>query len=508
MSDLPFAANFPVVLGSPGDFARVRAFLHTAHFDDVTLCRALRLKDMSALGRVRWEEFPLTELPEPLRWSINVFARGLPVKEVDSISICGAETLASFRALGLLRARKNDPKVLVCPVWLYPVDGFVVISDRTTDPDGGEFKAAEDVVFPAIYGGTLRFLKLLPETCNGEALDLCGGTGIGALRLSRAAHTAATADLAPRSAFFAEFNARLNGLAVTSWCGDVFAPAARKQFDLIAAHPPFVPATGPNMVYRDGGESGEEVTRRVIEGLPGHLRAGGNCVILCVARDTQEQTFEQRAKTWLGEAAGEFDVIFGLEKILSVAEVVESLRARGQNLTDEAAKSLFTRLQSLGTRQFVYGALFLRRYARPVNAKPFRIGLTSEGRAADFDRLFAWREHSRTAGFAEWLPQARPRFAARLQLTARHVVQDGELVPVEFVFAIEDGLEAALRPDSWVVPLLARLNGKQSVTEVFAAAADELPREFTLQEFSGLVRMMIEKGFLIVDLPPTASPDA
>jgi methylase of polypeptide subunit release factors len=396
---------------------------------------------------------------------------------------------------------------LVCPVWLYPADGFVVVSDRTTDPDGGEFKAAEDVVFPAIYGGTLRFLKLLPETCHGDALDLCGGTGIGALRLARTARSSATADLAGRSAFFAEFNARLNGVVVTSWCGDVYTPAAGMQFDLITAHPPFVPATGTNMVYRDGGESGEEVTRRVIEGLPAHLRAGGNCVILCVARDTQEQTFEQRAKQWLGSATNEFDVIFGLEKILTVAEVVESLRARGQNLTDEAANTLLARLQSLGTKQFVYGALFLRRYVQPVDAKPFRIGLTTEGRAADFDWLFAWREHCRTPGFAEWLPQARPRFATRLQLTARHVVQEGELVPAEFVFMIEDGLEAALRPDSWVVPLLARLNGKQSVAEVFAGTADELPPAFTLQDFAGLVKVMVEKGFLKVDLPTLTTRD-
>lgn len=497
MSDAIAATSFPICLGPPGAFARVRAFFSAAGFDEVTLGRVLHLEDMSALGRVRWEEIPLAELAAPLRWAINVFARGLPASESESHSVCGEETLACFRALGLLRSRRDLPPALVSPVWLYPVAGFLVVSDRTSDPDGGEFKAAEDVVFPAIYGGTLRFLKLLPETCRGDALDLCGGTGIGALRLSRAARFVATADLAARSAFFAEFNARLNSAAVTSWCGDVYAPAAGRQFELIVAHPPFVPATGPNMVYRDGGATGEEVTRRVIEGLPAHLRPGGSCVILCVARDTQAQTFEQRAKEWLGPAAGEFDVIFGLEKVLSVGEVVESLRARGQTLTDEAAQSLLTRLQSLGTKQFVYGALFLRRYPQPVAAKPFRIGLTSEGRAADFERLFAWRRHAAQPGFAEWLAQARPRFAPRLQLTARHVVQDGELVPAEFMFTIADGLEAALRPDPWIVPLLARLNGHRSVQEVYASAqqADELPEGFRLEDFAGLVGGMIERGF-------------
>lgn len=501
MPETHLAAKYPVRIGQSAEFDYVRRFLRQEDFDEATLCRVLGMTDMAGLGRVNWETISLPALPLQLRWAINVFARGLAASEAESLEACGVETLAAFRALGLLRSRRDDPQILVCPVWLYPVDGFFVISDRTTDPDGGEFTAAEDVVFPAIYGGTLRFLRLLPESRVVDALDLCGGTGIGALRLSRTSQIAATADLAERSAFFAEFNSHLNGASVASWCGDVYTPAAGRQFDLISAHPPFVPATGANMVYRDGGATGEEVTRRVIEGLPAHLRPGGTCVLLCVARDTDEQNFEQRAQGWLGPVAAECDVIFGLEKVLSVREVVESLRARGQNLTNEAAKVVEQRLHSCHTKQFVYGALFIRRYPAAINAKPFRIGLTPDGGAADFERLFAWREHGRKPGFTEWLNRSKPSFAQRLQLTARHAVQDGELVPTEFVFSIADGLEAALRPDPWIVPLLAQLNGQRSVQEVFELArkADELPQGFRLENFAQLVGNMIERGFLRVE---------
>jgi SAM-dependent methyltransferase len=319
-----------------------------------------------------------------------------------------------------------------------------VVSDRRDDPDGGEYTPPEDVVFPAIYAGTLRFLKLLPEARDAEALDHCGGSGIGALHLARTARTAVTADLTERSAFFAEFNGRLNGVKIESLCGDLYVPVAGRQFDLITAHPPF---------------------------------------------------------EWLGAAGNEFDVVFGMEKVLTVEGVVDSMRKRGQQVSETEAKELYVRLRSLGTKQFVYGALFLRRYQEPVEQKPFRIGLTTEGRAPDFERLLAWRLFVRKPGFAAWLPAARPRFAPRLQLTARHAVQEGELVPAEFVFQIEDGLEAALRPDAWVVPLLARLNGKRSVREVFESAqqADELPRGFRLEDFAGLVATMIERGFLRVD---------
>jgi len=353
----------------------------------------------------------------------------------------------------------------------------------------------------------VRFLRLLPDARGGDSLDLCGGTGIGALRLSRTSRAAVTTDLTARSAFFAEFNARLNGARVSSLCGDLYSPVQGRQFDVITAHPPFVPATGDSMVYRDGGATGEEVTQRFIEGVPAHLRQNGSCVILCVARDTEEQTFEQRARDWLGNARDEFEIIFGLEKILSVEEVVDSMRKRGQNIGDRQAETLLNRLRSLQTRQFVYGALWIKRRGSKAHVqvagevavdKPRRVRMTPVGSAADFERLLAWRERCRQPGLQEWLAKSRPRLAPELQLRARHVVKDGELVPAEFIFSIETGFEAALHPDGWVVPLIARLDGKLSVAEVYEQArqAQEMPKNFGLNDFVGLVSMMIDRGFL------------
>ena len=518
---------FPLCLGSPREFACVREFFRRSGFEEITLCRLLGMEDMSDFGRVQWEKFdhpgaavrpnsgsPGAENPaapagvtdgkleSALRWCIQVLARGLPCAVAEARSVCGDEVFTAFRSLGLLRPAKKSSEMLVCPVWVYPANGFVVASDRRDDPDGEPFTPPEDVVFPAIYAGTLRFLRLLPEARGGEALDLCGGSGIGALHLSRTARSAATADLTPRSAFFAEFNARLNGVALSSLCGDLYQPVSGRQFDLIAAHPPFVPATSPNMVYRDAGATGEEVTRRIVEGLPAHLHPGGLCVILCVARDTDDQPFEQRVREWLGAARDEFDVVFGLEKILSVEGVVDSMRKRGQQVGEEGARDLLARLRAFGTRQFVYGALFIKRCLEPA-AAPSRVRLSLAGGAADFERLLAWRAHCRRPGFGEWLAASRPRLAPQLELTARHLVREGELVPAEFIFSIAGGFEAALRPDAWVVPLVARLEGKRSVAEVFeqARAAEELPGGFTLEAFAALVQTMIERGFLEVVLP-------
>ncbi len=488
----------PLRLGSPEEFATVRHFFQMAEFDDGTICRVLQIGGMTDFGRVRWEEIQLDSQSASFRWCLNIFARGLQAGEPESRTLCGEKVFAALNAVGLLRPAIKNPDAVLCPVWVYPVDGFVMASDRREDPEGEPFDPPADVVFPAIYPGTLRFLQLIPEALGGDALDHCGGSGIGALRLARTARTAVTADLTERSTFFAEFNSRLNGVAIESLCGDLYSPVAGRRFDLICAHPPFVPSTGETMVYRDGGETGETVTRRIIEGLPAHLRPGGTAVVLCVACDTGPQTFEQRAREWLGRAGDEFDLIFGLEKVLSVAEVIESMRKRGQQIGDEAARQLQDRLCAAGTRQFVYGALYLRHCAERVVDAPVRVHLTSEGRATDFERLLEWRQFTRAPGFLKAFAGSRPALAPQLELTIRHVMQEGELVPAEFIFAVEAGFQAALRLDGWLVPLVARLSGDKTVEEIFAASrsADELPAGFNLEAFLDLVRRMISLGLM------------
>jgi SAM-dependent methyltransferase len=398
---------------------------------------------------------------------------------------------------------KSDPARLVCPVWVYPVDGFVIASDRTDDPDGGVFAPTGDEVFPALYPGTLRFLQLLPPARGGEALDLCGGCGIGALRLARTARSAATADITERAAHFARFNAHLNQAGVSSLCGDLYAPVAGRQFDVITAHPPFVPSTGENRVFRDGGDTGEVVIRRTVEGLAEHLRPGGIAVVVCVARDTEEGPFEQRARRWLGAAGGDCDVVFGLEKILTVEAVVDSLRQRDRTLTEAAVGQLRDLLRASGTRQFVSGALFVRRAAMAVADAPARLRLAASGRAADFERVLAWRHHCRQPGLTTWLAAARPRLASGLQLAVHHRVRDGLLAPAEAVFSTETALPCALRVDSWVVPVVAQFNGQRSLGEVFDAAWAEgrLPKGFPLAAFADLARQMIGLGLLEVDFP-------
>jgi len=485
-------------IGVEPDFSIARNFLSRADYTDSHLLQLLQIPQMSDLRKVDWNKLKTAEIQPLLQICLTLFLRCLPVNAVEMEKCARPEEISALRALGLVRDSRSKPGEIIAPFWVYPVAGFLIVSDRVQDPEGFPFEPDGDMVFPAIYGGTLRFLELLPKKPGAETLDLCGGSGIGALHLARSASRSASSDLTQRSALFAEFNSRLNAAPIESLCGDLYQPVKGRQFDLVTAHPPFVPAIGANMVYRDAGETGEEITRRVLEELPNHLRVDGTCVVLCVARDTKEGTFEQRARKWLGADGEFFDIVFGLEKVLSVAEVVESIRKRGKSFSTQETEDLTQRLQALGTEQFVYGALFLRRFPKPVEQKPSRIRILNDCGSDAFERILQWRQLCRLPETMQRLADAKPLLSPFLELHVRHAMQEGVLTPNEYVFVVEEEVSSALRPDLWVVPLLLDLKGETSLRTIFEkhSQSGKMPPDFTLEAFVSLVSGLIERGLV------------
>jgi hypothetical protein len=476
--------------------------LKDAQFDERAVCAALKVRTIADIRNRKFDEIDYKPVSSANHAAIELFIRGRSVSRNDFQKISGHKVFAAFGALGLIRKARLREMEIVCPVWLYPVDGFVIASDRRDDADGGIHCPPADCVFPALDKGTLKLLRLLPSF-GGDALDLCGGCGIGALHLSRTARSAVSTDIAERSAHFAKFNAQLNGLDIESAAGDLYAPVVGRQFDVIAAHPPWVPSIGDTMVFRDGGDGGETIIRRIIEGVPLHLRSGGTAVIVSLGRDTKEAGFERRVRRWLGERGTDCDIILGIEKLLSIEDVVGSIRRLHLDDDRGEADRLFTDLRSLGTEKFVYGALFIRRTDAPIVEPPLRLRMLSRARASDFDRLFAWRKHRRTSTFGDWMKLAKPRLVPHLEINSRQFGEDGGLLAGQTVLRAEHAFSAALGLESWVIPVITSLNGQQSVEMAFATArrCNQLPGKFTLTAFVDLVALMIELGFLEVDFP-------
>ena len=78
---------------------------------------------------------------------------------------------------------------------------------------------------------------------DADVLEL--GTGSGAIGVAAAqcgARSVTVVDVSRRALVTATINARLNGVRVTPRRGDLFAPVAGRQFDLVVSNPPYLPS--------------------------------------------------------------------------------------------------------------------------------------------------------------------------------------------------------------------------------------------------------------------------
>ena len=493
----------PLRLGAPELFRRVRSSLQQASYDEAALCSVLKIPSLHLLGTLRREEIDLKPVGRKLALFIRLLLLGDAVLRDEFEAGVDSETRNAFLELDLLRLDEASGGTYFSPVFVYTVEGFVVASDRQTNPDGSAFSESPDMVFAALFPGTRQFLRILPSGGARDALDLCSGTGIGAFKLSRFARHVVATDITGRSAHFIRFNAALNGCDnVEARTGDLFDAVTGRQFDLITAHPPYVPSLGDDVVYRDGGETGERILRRIIEGLPGALRSGGMFFGMGVGLDTTHGAFETRVRGWLGESNKEFDIIFAYGDEKSPDKAVHDLLERARNIRTADRSRLTQAFQDSGATRLVYGALVIRRRAAGEDADPWtaRPRLSSATIGQDFTEVFDLHRRTSCPGFVESLAGAKPVLSPHLQVKATHAVQNGSLVPVDFVFEVQRPFANATRLDPWAVPLVARFDGKETVTNVHAQArsAGTIPAGFELSDFLALLALLIERGYVVM----------
>jgi len=194
---------------------------------------------------------------------------------------------------------------------LYPVGPDLIVSDHAShelDPQA----LGSDPHDRVMYVGTdSRWLaRVTVRKPVDTALDLCCGSGIHALLAAAHARQVTAVDINPRAVRCTAFNARARGLTnVQALQGDLYAPVGDRRFDLITANPPFVPAPEQKVGFRDGGPSGEEVQRRIIEGLPAHLGAAGVAQIVTEFGESDADPLDRRLRRWLGDAAIDLHVL-------------------------------------------------------------------------------------------------------------------------------------------------------------------------------------------------------
>jgi len=501
---------FPLRLGGGDAFSHVASFLKSARFDEETLCRILGIPSMAEFGSVRPHEVDLAGADSPLlALLVRLFLFIEPVTGEEVARAIEPAVLRALLDLDLLRPypAPGDSAAYCAPVLLYPVAGLLIASDRHENPDRSSFVPPADVVFPAIFAGTLRFLKILPTTSVEDVLDLCAGTGIGALALSRHVQRAVAADITGRATHFARFNCLLNRCAnVEVAQGDLYQPVDGRTFDRIVAHPPYVPAASDTQIFRDAGQTGEAVLQPIIAGLPRFLRRGGAFYSMCGGWDAKDGPFEARVRHWLGAAHEEFDVLFAMHHEMSPADVARGLaeQAGAGDLSQVSHwRGLFG---DAGVERRVYGALVLDRPGagrrQPITR---RLRLSSLTDGASFERLLRWlrwRDTMDARGeLVPWLLQATLHLSPHLRMNVAYAPQPDGLGVTDVVLETDRPFAAMTRIDPWMFTLVARFDGQQTAAAIYESArsASQLPEGFGSEDFAGLVATMIERGYVDSD---------
>src|ERR1019366_4775888 len=333
-------------LGSDEEFARVRGMLAECGFTPERICERLGIAGMSEYKPIR-------------RGRTNL--------------------LAAEEALDALILLLMDGEYLwFAGCTLFPTRGMVLGSDRAAAPDGSALPMTADAVYPAAIGNTVAFLATLPETPCDALLDIGTGTGIAALDAARYARHAWGTDIAARSVQFAEFNRRLNGIqTATMLQGDLYAPVEGITFDRIVTHPPYVPARKNTMIFRDGGEDGEQILRRIVEDVPRFLRPGGRFYTMVTAADCEGQAFEDRLRLWLGAAQAEFDLVLAAHTLTGPKDLAAN-SFLGQNTPVEDIRYRHEIWARRKVQFLFHGSVLMRRHERARPAFTARV-LKGEG---------------------------------------------------------------------------------------------------------------------------------
>jgi SAM-dependent methyltransferase len=486
-------------IGSDEQFAAVREFLKASGFTLETV--VTRLHEKLPYDFTQFRPGPGdTDPQDALELLIRVFVLGEGMASRLLPPLVPMDVCDALVALRLLEPLPGAPDHVYCPVALCPVEDIFVASDRWSTPDQQPFSLKADAVYPALTLNTQRFLGGIFRTPCQDVLDLCSGTGVAAfLAAARFAERAVSTDVAERCLAFAEFNRRLNALDnVIVTASDVYDGVEGQTFDRILAHPPYVPVLRPKWVYHDGGADGEQITRRIIEGLPRFLRPGGSFHCHTMATD-RDQPLQERIRGWLGEAQAEFDLALVIWNRLDPARWATASALRDRSVDDlDQWKKLF---EEWRVDRLLDVSITVVRHAEacaPLDVR--RLGDERSG-PAEVDWLLRWQRVASLPQVHNALLRASPRAAEGMRFTVSHVIEDGELRAADCRAAVSYPFQVDIGVDRWMPLLLTACDGRRTGAELYDLMRRQghIPAETPPEKFAGLLAEMVSQGFVVVN---------
>lgn len=499
----------PLVLGSPDQFAVVRAAAERAGYTEAEVVRRCDLPNIYRFVTLRDGRTVATAVDDAFGVLLRLFLDDEPLPCATVRAHLGDEVVDAMRGLGLLTDADTAGQC-TSTVLLYPTRSLLIVSDSAGDRSGSGVPA--DVVFPAITQNTGHFLAMLPQTPCGDLLELCAGTGIAALSAAHHADSVWATDITERSALFARFNVLLNAITnATVARGDLYEAVGDRTFDRIVAHPPYVPGPETRVIFRDGGEDGEHVTRRIVAGLPDHLRPGGTLHCTCAVTDRVGRPFELRLRGWLGDPAPEFDIFFLPQAVHDPGEYYLSRAAQGHEPWSEL-ESRYRLFQRLEVEHLIYGSFVVRRRtAADADHQPLTVRRRANpiARGSDVLRLMEHEAAMARPGLRERLLDLPLRVNPAMEFSLTHGLVDGDWVATDCHIRLLDAFAVDASVSPWLAALLVRLDGTRPARRILAELREEgiAPGEPGVEgELASLLLALTTKNVLLMLPTPPSAP--
>lgn len=392
----------------------VMSHLAQIGYNELQVRERLALKDLKDLA---WRAVPIYRkvqlaVRDVLATAIDLFLLqgALSPEELDGLfekpdqDLLVRAGLLAIDDQGFARARAS----------LFPVGTRLVFSDHAWPklPHPGCVDVPHDQVM--FVGSDSRWLaRATVRRSVGSTLDLCTGSGVHAILAASHSQLVHAVDISPRAALCTRFNAQAAGATnVEVSVGNLFEPVHGECFDLITANPPFVPSPLNSIGYRDGGLSGEDVQKEIIEGLPHHLAPGGMAQIVTELGEREGESIADRLRSWLGDAP--MDIL-----ILRLQEISAASYAMGHAQGDydfgellDSVEDWFDNLQTQGYSRIV-SVLLAFQWSDPTFGPPWiRMETTQpplSNAGTEIEAMFAAERQARDPRLFESLEQSRVR---------------------------------------------------------------------------------------------------
>jgi methylase of polypeptide subunit release factors len=421
----------------------LRAAFARAGYTQESLARALHVGEPVDAGAARANAPRLGA--SPLGTLVRLFLIG---ETLPRAVVAGALDAGAAVGLGLLEGADELAALFALDEW----QGCYLAHDHDAQVESDHVTG--------ISNATRTLAALTPRQHVRRALDVGTGCGSQALLAARHADQVVATDVTERALRVARLNLELNDVRnVELREGSLFEPVAGERFDLIVSNPPFVVSPDTDVIFRDAGLEGDEISRLVARGAAEQLEPGGHAAMLICWAHGAEDDWRERVGAWLeGTGCDAWVVRYVSEDPLEYALkwAAEAVTARWTTYYEAASIGMLTT-----------GGLVLRKRedggaGRLVTADA-ETGPT--GSASDqIARVFA------ALDFGGDLREERLRLAPHV-LDEQLAWVDGAYRHVRLAIRLDDGAGVEVPVDPVALPALFALDGSKPVGELPGADA-------------------------------------